>query len=177
MIYKRTTTHKELKQIIALQQKNLAKNLSEEEQKEQGFVTVEHRLETLITMHKAIPHIIAVENNRVIGYALAMHKSFKNDVPILVPMFSKIDTVLSPDTNYVVMGQICIDKSFRGKGVFRGLYLKMKDALKNHYDSIITEVDIKNTRSINAHKRIGFKTLLEYTSANQQWALIALSLK
>mgnify|MGYP000294817886 CR=1 FL=1 len=58
------------------------------------------------------------------------------------------------------MGQICIAKEYRGSGVFRGLYQNMQRFIKGSYEAIITEVDIRNTRSMNAHKAIGFKELV-----------------
>jgi hypothetical protein len=40
--YKKVTSNSELYEILNLQAKNLRKNLSEKERKEQGFVTVKH---------------------------------------------------------------------------------------------------------------------------------------
>lgn len=173
--YKTTSNQEELKQILELQQKNLPKNLSEQEKKEQGFVTVEHDLEILKKMHDVEPHIIAVSNNKVIGYALSMDRQFKNVVPVLVPMFDVIEQSPVKDENYILMGQVCIDKDFRGKGLFRGLYQKMKDEV--NFDAIITEVDALNTRSSNAHKAIGFEEICKYEAGGQLWELIILYTK
>ena len=41
----------ELEQILDLQRRNLARNLSEREMAESGFVTVEHTLDLLRRMH------------------------------------------------------------------------------------------------------------------------------
>lgn len=172
--FKTTSTKEELKQILELQQKNLPKNISQTEKKEQGFVTVEHDLEILERMHNVQPHIIAVSNNRVVGYALCMDKQFKNDVPVLIPMFDEIDNSLKEDIPYILMGQVCVDKDFRGKGVFRGLYEKMKTEVKPTFEAIITEVDALNTRSSNAHKAIGFDKLTTYEAGGQLWELIIL---
>ena len=48
--------------------------------------------------------------------------------------------------------------------------------MKDDYDSIITEVDVKNIRSLNAHKSVGFKLLKKYVSNNQLWEIIILDL-
>ena len=45
--YQLTNTDKELEEILDLQQRNLPKNISDKEKKEQGFVTVEHSFDTL----------------------------------------------------------------------------------------------------------------------------------
>ena len=76
--------------------------------------------------------------------------------------------------NFIVMGQICVAKSHRGQGVFRGLYRSMQAFIQDQYDSIITEVDIKNIRSMNAHKAIGFKELSQHASEGKVWSLIVL---
>lgn len=166
----------ELRQILKLQQQNLPDNLSEIDKKEQGFVTVRHDLEILQKMNDVHPHIIAKNDNKIIGYALSMSKVFRNDIPILIPMFNKIDMTSKGTKSYVLMGQICIDKNYRGKGVFRGLYAKMKEEFSGLYDCIITEVDEENTRSMNAHKAIGFKTLKTYRSNNHNWEIIYLGI-
>ncbi|TDQ28828.1 GNAT family N-acetyltransferase [Tenacibaculum caenipelagi] len=170
------TNPTELLQILELQQQNLPEKLSEIDKKEQGFVTVRHDFELLKKMNDVHPHIIAKNNSTVVGYALSMSKIFRNDIPILIPMFDEIDTTSKGAKPYILMGQICIDKHYRGKGVFRGLYTKMKEEFSGIYDSIITEFDEKNTRSVNAHKAIGFKTLKTYTSHNQDWEIVYLAI-
>ena len=70
------------------------------------------------------------------------------------------------------MGQVCIDKAYRGQGVFRGLYQKMKVELHKKYDLLITEVAANNPRSLRAHNAIGFKDLLIYQSGAIDWHLI-----
>ncbi|NNE77330.1 MAG: hypothetical protein HKN31_09690, partial [Pricia sp.] len=76
--------------------------------------------------------------------------------------------------NYMVMGQICIDKAFRGKGVFRQLYETMRLTLLPEFASIITEVDAENLRSLHAHYAIGFTDLKTYRAGGRVWRLIDL---
>jgi len=171
LIYKRVQFDTELHQILALQKVNLPNAISDTEKLEQGFVTVNHSFDILKAMNRGCPHIIATYNNDVIGYALCMLQQFKNDIPVLKAMFSEIDSVIN-DNSYITMGQICIAKKHRGKGVFRGLYKHMKVELKSSYNKIITEVDSSNIRSLQAHYAIGFKHLKTYNSQGQNWELI-----
>jgi len=171
ILYKRAHTDKELNEILALQKQNLPNVISDSERKEQGFVTVNHSFDILKSMNTACSHVIATHNNHVVGYALCMLQQFKDDIPILKAMFSEIDNSVN-DHSYLVMGQVCIHKQYRGKGVFRGLYKHMKTELHNIYNSIITEVDTTNTRSLQAHYAIGFKHLKTYHSKGQDWELI-----
>lgn len=175
--YQLTTTNKELEEIIVLQQKNLPVNISTSELTEQGFVSAQHTLTLLTKMHDAHPHIIAKHNDKVVGYALCMLQEFRNEIPLLTPMFNLSDKAineLNDPLNYMVMGQICIDKEYRKRGIFRALYNYMKENISKEYNAIITEVDVKNVRSVNAHKAIGFEVLKEHQSNNQNWQLIVL---
>ncbi len=173
--YKRADTLSELNQILELQRINLPESLSAEDRVGEGFVTVHHDLDILQRMNEACKHIIAIVNDEVLGYALCMSPLFREDIPILKPMFIKIDQVL-PNASYMVMGQICIDKKFRKQGVFQGLYKFMVSQMKPDYDYIVTEVDRKNTRSMGAHKHVGFITLLTYAADGHDWEMLGLKL-
>ncbi len=175
--YKCSETDGELKQILELQAKNIPSAISDTEKNREGFVTVHHTMKILKKMHEACPHIIAVNGPVVVGYALCMTKEFAKDIPVLIPMFKQIKDIISEDTSYIVMGQVCIDKSYRRKGIFRGLYDHMKRCLKDRYDLIVTEVDEANTRSMQAHYAIGFKSLKKYRADNHDWDLIGWSIK
>jgi len=124
-------------------------------------------------MNDKCPHIIAKSGSKVIGYALCMLKDFKESIEVLKPMFQQIDKCLNKNKTYLVMGQICVEKAFRKQGIFRGMYTFMKQEMASKYDMIITEVDVKNTRSLNAHYAVGFKLLHSYNSNQQNWALIS----
>lgn len=174
--YSVTQSDKHLLQILALQKRNLPQSLSEIERNEQGFVTVDHSFELLKRMHQAHPHIIALDNNQIIGYALVMLPSFREDIEILIPMFDQIDCELARQDlthKYVVMGQVCVDKPYRGKGVFKNLYNHMQLIVSPNYPYCITEVDPLNTRSVRAHEKIGFELLNSYYDpTGRHWHLI-----
>ena len=173
--FKVTSTTKELKQILALQQENLRKSLTEEEIQTQGFVTVEHDFDTLYKMHEVHPHTIAKDGDKVIGYVLSMSKTFGDSIEVLKPMFAEFKKANITD-NFIIMGQVCVAKGYRGKGVFRSLYNKMAETFSGKFTRIITEVDALNTRSLNAHKTVGFTNLCEYEAAGQLWKIIALDI-
>ncbi|RYC52114.1 GNAT family N-acetyltransferase [Flagellimonas olearia] len=170
--YKQASSTQELEQILSLQQKNLAKSLTTDELENEGFLTVEHSMEILQAMNEECGHIIALEDGEVIGYALCMHPKFADSIEVLQPMFVEINKAVAGKSNYMVMGQICVSKSHRGKGIFRNLYLTMKNKLPEGFDTIITEVDEKNQRSLQAHLAIGFKNLKSHMSNGQKWRII-----
>ena len=87
-------------------------------------------------------------------------------------MFNEIEKLEL--TDFIAMGQICIDKQFRRKGVFRQLYQTMKTIVFPEFSSIVTEVDAENKRSLAAHQAIGFTDLTGYWSGSTFWKIIQL---
>lgn len=125
-------------------------------------------------MNATYPHTIAKHKEKVVGYALSMTKDFGDKIEVLRPMFSEISKIIS-NKRYLVMGQICIAKNYRKKGIFKELYNFMKNEVcANNLDLIITEIDITNKRSINAHKNLGFKKVLDYKVDGKNWRIVSL---
>lgn len=173
-LYKRANSDTELQQILDLQKANLPKNLTPKEIRDEGFLTVEHSFSLLKEMNELCNHTIAVVESKVVGYALGMHPQFCNRISVLEPMFTQINKVISKNTDYCVMGQVCISKDYRRQGVFKGLYEAMRNFIAPDFSKIITEVDIKNKRSLRAHHKIGFRELKRYVDGDKEWALIIL---
>jgi len=171
-------TDTDLKGILALQAKNLRKSLSENEIANQGFVTIEHSFELIKKLNDTERHIIAKMNDHVVGYVLSMTKNARLEIPILYPMFELFDnTVYNGKTisayNYIIVGQVCVDKDFRGQGILDNCYTAYKEFHKHKYDFAITEIAHTNIRSLNAHKRIGFSELTFYNDPNNTpWSVV-----
>tara|TARA_R100000935_G_scaffold38680_1_gene59951 strand:- start:56281 stop:56808 length:528 start_codon:yes stop_codon:yes gene_type:complete len=171
--YTLSTSDEELKQVLALQQRNLFASVSEEEQKTEGFVTVQHDFKLLKAMHTKCPHTLAKDGNKVVGYALSMHPGFGECIEVLQPMFEQL-RLYPAYSNFIVMGQVCIDKAYRKQGIFRNLYKTMQEHLLPDFTAIITEVDAKNSRSLHAHYAVGFEDLGKYATAGKEWVLLYL---
>lgn len=172
------TTPHHLEGILALQSANLAAYLDQDEVQSQGFVTVVHSYEQLRRMNEVEKHIIALDGDTVVGYLLAMTKAAKADIPVLVPMFETFDETdfknqKIADCNYLVVGQVCIAKNYRGRGMLDECYAAYRAHYQSKYDFAITEIATSNTRSLNAHKRIGFRHIKTYTAPDQtQWNIV-----
>lgn len=167
----------ELEQILGLQRKNLEQGLTAEETRSQGFVTVRHDLAALEQMHALAPSIIAHQGSELVGYALMMPRECRALMPVLVPMFELFDRLTyrgkpMNDHRFYVMGQICIDKAHRGRGLFELLYHKHRELYQQRFDFIITEVAVRNQRSLRAHERVGFQTVHTYRDATDEWAVV-----
>jgi predicted GNAT superfamily acetyltransferase len=168
----------DLKGILSLQKNNLASGLSVDEIQSQGFVTVNHTYELLKDLNDREKHIIAKDDDNVIGYVLAMTKQSRFDIPVLIPMFEAFDKMkynnkAVTDHNFIIVGQVCIDKQYRGQGVFDKCYEKYREYYRDKYDFAITEIAASNTRSLQAHKRIGFREIDSYVAPDKtEWVVV-----
>jgi Acetyltransferase (GNAT) family len=165
-------------QVLSLQRQNLPAILTDEEIREQGFVTVVHDFSILKKMNEAAPHVIAKDGDRVIAYALAMLPQFSNEIEILKPMFEKLKEVnwngkMLNEFRHFIMGQVCIDKLYRGKGIFDQLYFALRSQMRSRFEICITEVATRNARSLKAHLRVGFSCALHYKAKDgEDWELL-----
>lgn len=177
--YSTSQTIQQLQAILALQKENLERNISSSELNKEGYVTAEHNLDLISKMNKPYAHIIATDAEELVGYALVMTRAFSKNIPVLVEMFDQIDDQsyrngLLGDSNYVVMGQICIAKAYRGRGIFYGLYNHMREIYSSKFEYLITMVAERNQRSLHAHYKAGFCPLHEYNSHGEHWHIILL---
>lgn len=168
----------DLNDILNLQKKNLPKNLDTTAREEQGFVTVDHSFEVLESLNQHEAHIVAKIDNQVIGYVLTMTQKSRNDIPILFPMFAMFDETAFEgkpisEYKYMLVGQVCVAKEYRGRGIFSSLYELYKKHYSSQYDFAITEVATTNQRSLRAHEKIGFEPIFTYADPyGTEWAVI-----
>lgn len=176
--YSIVNTEEELKGIHSLLESNLAINVPDEVEDKEGFLTVAYSFEDLKRMHEVEPAIIAKNKDQVIAYVLALNPVIKNDFPILVPLLELFDSInyegRSVSTyHYLIIGQACIEKNYRGKGVFKKIYAAYHARFRDKYDFAISEIATRNERSMNAHRRIGFIPVHEYTGPDGvQWTVV-----
>src|SRR4030095_11635360 len=178
IVYTTANSKNDLEGILNLQKRNLASSLTKAEIQSQGFVTVDHSYEQLARLNDYEKHVIAKENEKVVGYLLAMTKRSRLDIPVLIPMFELFEAISYRDKkistyNYLVVGQVCIDKDWRGQGILDDCYAAYREQYKTKYDFAITEIARTNLRSLNAHKRIGFKEIKIYASPDKtEWSVV-----
>lgn len=178
-MYTATTvsSDKELEQILHLQQQNLKQHISQEEKDAQGFLTMQFNLPMLQQLHALAPSIIIRHQDDVVAYAMTVTLEGRQAYPDLEPMFVNFGNLQWRDKplydyRFYVMGQICVSKAHRAKGLFDKLYQHHKEVYSPHYDFIITEISTSNTRSLQAHKRVGFTTIHTYQDIVDTWNVV-----
>lgn len=178
IIYKTSQTQKEFQEIEILQQRNHKSTLSQEEKEKIGFVTCQHDANLLKKMNSYENHCIAVFENQVEGYILAMTRDTLPFISLLQDMFDLFETIDYKDKkissfSHIVVGQVCIGEKLRGTGAFDKLYHFYKETHQDKYHFAITEISKYNIRSLKAHARVGFKVVHEYTGSDgNDWVVV-----
>jgi GNAT superfamily N-acetyltransferase len=171
------TTNDELLQIHRLNQQNLKQNVTVEEQNKEGFVSWLYAVDLLKKMHELAPSVIVKDGEKLIAYALTTLKEasvFHSDLAVMFRNLEKVEYKGRPLFSYrfYCMGQICIDKNYRGKGLVNALYQKHREIYRNDYDFLLTEISSRNTRSVKAHEKTGFETIYTYSDAMDEWKVV-----
>ena len=171
------TTQEELDQIHQLNQLNLRYNIGEQEKVQEGFVSWLYPPVLLKQMHDLAPSVIVKDGSQVAGYALTTLKEARAFHPDLETMFHNLESVNYKnkplfDYNFYCMGQICVAKDYRGRGVANMLYQKHKELYSKTFDFILTEIATGNLRSIKAHEKVGFISIYTYKDAVDEWSVV-----
>jgi ribosomal protein S18 acetylase RimI-like enzyme len=178
MLYPTVVTDKnDLLQIYELNQQNIRDHVAPEEQAREGFVSWLYPPELLQKMHELAASVIVKDDDMVVGYALTTLRDASGFHPDLETMFRNLQSIyykgqLLFSYRFYCMGQICVAKAYRGKGLVDMLYRKHKEIYSGQYDFILTEISTRNLRSIKAHERIGFKSVYSYRDAMDEWAVV-----
>lgn len=175
VIFQTASTEADLLGILELQSENHLEQISSFEE---GFVTVKHDLQLLKKMNDLAPHVIAKDGEKVVAYVLAMTPALKEDIPVLIPMFEQFNVLTYQEKslsmwNYLVVGQVCVSKNYRGQGIFDKIYQYYKSTYRNLFDFAVTEIAINNPRSIRAHQKLGFKEIHRFTDElPMDWSIV-----
>lgn len=171
------SSDKELEQILQLQQQNLKQFVNQEEKDAQGFLTMQFNLPMLQQLQAIAPSVIIKYEDQVVAYAMTVTLEGRQAYPDLEPMFANFEKLQwrgKPlyDYRFYVMGQVCVSKEHRAKGLFDRLYQHHKEVYGSRYDFIITEISTSNRRSLQAHKRVGFETIHVYDDIIDNWNVV-----
>jgi len=174
---KQVTEHTELEGIKKLQQENLKINLTDQESVTEGFVTAEYSMAFLEKMHKESPSIIAKDGDRIVGYALVSVKAIRHDHDLLGDLFNTIDKItyrhrLLKNSPYVVVGQLCVSKNYRGLGLVQQMYQQFKSHHSAAFDYCLTDIAKNNPRSLKAHLKSGFQVIDTLQYGGMGWDIV-----
>jgi hypothetical protein len=108
-------------------QANLIRNAGPAEAAAEGFETAEDTLPILQVMQATSPYIVAKQANKIIGYTLVATTETYRHHQLISGLFEAIDDTeynggLLQREPYVVVGQVCVAKAFRGQWLVKKLY-------------------------------------------------------
>lgn len=173
----------DLRRILELQRVNLTSSISPGERASEGFVTLRHNHALLREICRPHRHIVATSagGDEIVAYALTMMEQARGLIPELGHMFDRLDAIERrggppAGVRWYVMGQICVDKPHRSRGVVDLLYRAHREHMSKHFDMVVTVIDAENPRSMRAHEKAGFVTLDEYHTG-RDWRLVGLDLR
>ena len=172
------TSDDHLEGILALQRRNHVHAVAADVQSREGFVYVEHTLPLLRHLCAASPQAIALVDGRVVGYCLSLLPELRDAVPILAPMFEQFGRCTFRGQplaarRFVVGGQVCVDRDFRGQGLLAGLYDQLRIALASTHELCVTEIATRNGVSVRAHEKMGFEVIADYNDGREDWVIVA----
>jgi ribosomal protein S18 acetylase RimI-like enzyme len=172
-----TRSRADIDQVLALQAGNLKQHLSAEEKSSEGFLTMQFTPGMLWALHELAPSVVIRDGDQIVAYAIVLLPEGRSLYPDLESMFVTLEKVewnnrLLKETSFYVMGQICIAKEYRSKGLMTMLYNKHRELFRDKYDCLVTEISTSNLRSMRAHEKVGFQTIHRYRDYLDEWNVV-----
>lgn len=171
-------TEEDLTQIKDLSNLYNFKNISDDEKKKEGFVSLELSLDLLKQINNLLGILVIKINNKIIGYEIPLKLELADKINFLKPFIKRSlihrynDKPLNAE-NTVIEAQILINKNYKGKGLAEQLHKKFIEILRGKYSFIITEISDLNPRSLHFHiKKLGFDILEKYSTEGRNWYIL-----
>ena len=167
----------DIRGIKQLQDQNLKSALTPQEAAEQGFVTAVYSYDFLKEMNQITPAIIAKDHDTIAGYALATTRAAGEKHHLLLELFNAIDSVNYNRqplkcSDYLVAGQLCVAKSYRGQALVQRMYNEMRKIYSPKFTYCITDVAEENPRSLKAHLKSGFQVVDTLHYGGISWHIV-----
>lgn len=167
--------------MLALQEANLAANLSDADRRA-GFLSARFSAADFSRMGAEAAVLVAEEEGRVAGYVCSATVADSLQVPILAALIAEF-----PRLNFggrpldaqavVIYGPVCVAREARGKGLFRALVEGLKAQLAGRFETAVAFIASDNPRSLAAHvDGLGMALLGSYSFRDRDYAIIAFAI-
>lgn len=181
MIKIRVGKQKDIPGILSLQEKNLYSKLTEKE-RESGFVTTPF---TTTQIEKVLKQngVFVAENKDgiIIAYAFAGTWKYFEQWEIfnfMVSRFPKTSFMNKEITveNSFQYGPVCIDNSYRGKGLLNLIFEELRLEFVKKFPISITFINSDNVISEKAHTRLGWEIIDRFEFQSNKYIGLALDM-
>ncbi len=167
--------------ILALQELYLHRSLSPEERKS-GFVTTpftKYQIEDRVNNSGLF---VTEDEGKIIAYIFAGKWEFFEQWPIFPYMTSRFPHLSFKDyelttTATFQYGPVCVDKQYRGKGVFNHTFEAMRLEWIKAFSLSITFINAVNEVSIKAHDKLGWKMFDRFYFNDNQYLSLAFEME
>lgn len=148
----------DFEQIFALQNRNLLSVLNVSERSE-GFLNTAFTVQQFQEMDQSLGVIAAVDQGQVCGYIGAGTLTFYSKFlfpAALIQYAEKLNYQQRPLISYrcCIVNPLCIEKKYRGSGIFMELSQAMCDLVSVNYEIALAFVSIANQRSLHACQKM-----------------------
>ena len=169
--------------VLALQEKYLLRNLTEDERK-RGFVTTPFTAEQIEEVIKQNGIFIATnEEGAIIAYAFAGSWKYFEQWEIFNFMVSRFPQLSFQSgaintENSFQYGPICIDIPYRGKGLLNQLFEEMRIEFVKKYPISVTFINKVNEVSTKAHtQKLGWEVIDEFGFNGKEYIGLAFDMR
>jgi ribosomal-protein-alanine N-acetyltransferase len=146
---------------------NAILKLAEENSPERGGGLTGHlRREAVMQTIQAIPSVVAIEQEQLIGFLLAWEKSPSNPPHIQ----AMLDAYSGSETSYVY-GPICVAAEARGRGVAERMFSELRLLLPGREGILFIKKN--NQPSLRAHLKMGMREVVGYTHNGTEFLVFA----
>jgi L-amino acid N-acyltransferase YncA len=168
--------------ILDVQAANFIGNLSDAERQD-GFLSVKFTRRQFEEMASHVGVIIAAAESGLAGYLCASSCEFNRSFPLLAAMMRQFDAIdyrgrSLTSSRVFIYGPVCIDRSYRGRGLLRGLYETLLQEVVGRYDIGVAFVAGDNPHSLLVHvDGLGMTHVGEFTFSGKQYRILAFAVR
>ena len=165
--------------VLKLHARYQVDSISEDDKKD-GFITTAFthaQMQRLIEEEQGL--FLALKDEQIIGYAMAASWEFWSIWPMFAHMIKDLPNVsysgiqLSTDNSYQY-GPVCVDKTYRGQGIFEQLFEYSLQKMSTRYPVLVTFINKINPRSYAAHvNKARLDVIKEFTFNNNHYYELA----
>jgi ribosomal protein S18 acetylase RimI-like enzyme len=167
--------------IVRLNAANFRGNLDEEERKD-GFLSALFSAEQIAAMAQGLGITVVSVEGKIAGFLCAFCNDFEHGSAVVAEMIASYERMrfegktLSAYLSYVY-GPVCLDRSFRRKGLLRGLYEAQRRDLAGQFEIGVALVSRDNPHSLEAHVAgLGMTEVGEFHVDRNVYATLAFGL-
>jgi len=180
MNYRRALAE-DLAGVASLQNDNLMTHL-EPDKLTDGFLSGSFTEEQFSRMNDDLCVVVCLDADRVVGFLCTSTTDYNRQFGLPAAMIARYPHAtyggrpLSAFTSFVA-GPVCVDKQYRGMGIFEGLYRALVGLLPVKYEVVVTFVSVDNPRSIHAHEKVGLKKVDHFEFSGREFVILATGLQ